>query len=148
MRIAAADYERLKAFFAWTTANLFPPGPTLPPDQYPLAVLNRTEARSPSNARAGLAMAIGDIIEMSEGFAAGQVAAIDAALEAEGIITLSAVRARFWSRIRRVLERGTIRGERDYHAVRNVVEALPEEEQERAWRLLAAFEEKAARKGK
>ena len=91
-------------------------------------------------------MAIGDIIEMSEAYSASQVAAIDAALEAEGIISLSAVRARFWSRIRRVLERGTIRSERDYYAVRNVVEALPEEEQERAWRMLAAYENRVVRK--
>lgn len=93
-------------------------------------------------------MAVGDIIEMSEGFSAGRVATIDAALEAEGIITLSAVRARFWSRIRRVLERGAIRGERDYYAVRNVVEALPEEEQGRAWQMLATFEKRAAGKAK
>jgi hypothetical protein len=148
LRIGPDDYAPLKAFFAWVTTNLLPCSSKLPADQHPIAVLHRAETGSLSKARAGLAMAIGDIIEMSEAYSAGQVAAIDAALEAEGIISLSAVRARFWSRIRRVLERGTIRSEREDYAVRNVVEALPEEEQERAWRMLAAYENRVVRKAK
>jgi hypothetical protein len=142
LRISAEDYAPLKAFFAWATEHLLgiPASPSS--DQHPVAVLSEFEVRSPARARDGLAMAIGDIIEMSENFSAGQVAAIDAALAAEGIITLSDLRARFWSRVRRLLERGAIRGERDYYALRNVVEALPEEEQSRAWQMLAAFEER------
>ena len=148
MRIAAVDYEPLKAFFAWMVDHVVPGSPSRTPDSHPVSVLSGFEASSMAKARAGLAMAIGDLIEMTEDLSANQVAQIDAALGAEGIITLSAVRARFWSRIRRVLERGTIRGEREYYAVRNVVEALPEEEQGRVWQILAAFEEKAASKAR
>lgn len=147
MRIDRDDYEPLKAFFVWATKHILPTS-SLPPDQHPEAVLAGFEVESMAKARVGLAMAIGDIIEMTENFSTAQVAAIDATLEAEGIVTLSAVRARFWSRIRRVLKRGTIRGERDYYAVRNVVEALPEEEQGKAWQMLATFEEKMAGKAK
>lgn len=148
MRITAADYEPLKAFFTWVSQHLFPFHASLSADQHPIAILAAFETESPAIARKSLAMGIGDIIEMSEVFTAEQVAAIDALLAAEGIMTLSAVRVRFWSRIRRVLERRTIRGERDYYAVRNVIEALPEEEQGPVWRMLAAFEEKAAHKTK
>jgi hypothetical protein len=148
MLVTHDEYEPLKAFFLWASGHLLPISASLLPDQHPAAALARFETQSMAKARKGLGMAVGDIIEMSEGFSAGRVATIDAALEAEGIITLSAVRARFWSRIRRVLERGAIRGERDYYAVRNVVEALPEEEQGRAWQMLATFEKRAAGKAK
>jgi hypothetical protein len=85
-------------------------------------------------------MAIGDVIENCEGLSPDRVAAVDAMLEAEGIMTLTAVRARFWARVQQILRRGTVRGERDYYALRNVVEGLAEEEQSRAWQILASFE--------
>jgi hypothetical protein len=147
MRIGAEDYEPLKAFFAWAAEHLMGI-PASPSAQHPVAILSAFEAGSPARARDGLAMAIGDVIEMTAGLTVDQVAIADAALAAEGIITLSAVRARFWSRVRRVLERGAIRVERDYYALRNVVEALPEEEQGRAWQILEAFEEKVAGKAR
>ena len=148
MRITDDHYETLKPFFVWASKHLLGVSASLAPDQHPAAVLAHFETVSMAKARTGLAMAIGDIIEMSEGFSARQVAEIDSALDAQGIITLSAVRGRFWTRIRRVLERGSIRGEREYYAVRNVVEALPEEEQGSAWQMLATFEAKAAGKVK
>jgi hypothetical protein len=145
MKITADDYPSLKAFFAWTVENLMPPLPRLPADQHPLAVLERFEAGSMANARKGLAMAIGDTIEMTEPLSPADVATIDTALREKGIITLSEVRARFWTKIRRILERGALRGETDYYALRNVVEALPEQERAAGWRLLAAYEAKVTR---
>lgn len=108
-----------------------------------VAALNGFEERSIATARKGLAMALGDIVEMTAGFPSADVAAIDTALRAEGGITLTEVRARFWTRVRRILEKGTVRGETDYYALRNVVEALSEDEQAVGWSLLAAYEEKA-----
>jgi hypothetical protein len=74
------------------------------------------------------------------------VRAIDDTLRTKGIVTLSEVRARFWSRIRRVMERGTIKSDRDFYAVRNVVDSLPEQEQIRAWQMLDSFEQRAVSK--
>ena len=88
----------------------------------------------------GLAMAIGDIVEMTSDLSTGQVAAVDAALKADGIITLSEVRARFWSKIKGIRRRGQIRNEVEYYALRNIVEALPGEEQAEVWDLLGAYE--------
>jgi hypothetical protein len=143
MRITEDDYQPLKAFFAWAVEHLLKMPATMSSADHPVAALERTEAESKARARQGLAMAVGDIVEDCDRLSADQVQTIDAALEAAGILTLSQVRARFWTRVRRVLKRGTIRSELDYYAVRNVVEALPEGEQGPAWEMLAAFEEKA-----
>jgi hypothetical protein len=93
-------------------------------------------------ARRGLGLALGDVIEDLSGLDTVRVGAVDTALRVEGIITLSEVRARFWTKIRRIFERGAVRSESDYYALRNVVEALPEEEQAAGWNLLVAYEQK------
>jgi hypothetical protein len=144
VQISAADYPALKAFFAWTTEHLVPPTPGLLPEQRPIAVLEGFEARSPAMARKGLAMAIGDLMEMTQDLPRPQVTTIDEALRAAKIITLSEVRARFWTKIRRMLERGAVRSETDYYALRNTVEALPEGEQATGWDLLSDYEQRAA----
>jgi hypothetical protein len=144
MQIAAADYPALKAFFAWVSEHLMPPSPGLPPEQRPLAVLEGFEATSMAIARKGLAIAIGDIIEATASLPPGEIAALDAGLRCEGIVTLSEIRARFWTRIRRIMARGSVSGEADYYALRNVVDALPDPERQEGWRILAAHEDKVA----
>jgi hypothetical protein len=148
LRVDPDDYEPLKAFFAWAADHLLGIPMSLPPDQHPFAVLAALEAGSPARAREGLAMAIGDIIEMCEGFSADRVAAVDARLAAEDIMTLTQVRARFWARVQQILKRGAVRGERDYYALRNVVEGLRPEEQSRAWQILDSFEARMVDKAK
>ena len=140
MRIKAEDYEPLKAFFGWVCEHLIPLPESLPLEHRPFAALERLEGQSRAKAREGLGMAISDIMEEFEHLSPEQVAAVDAALKAEGIITFSWVRARFWSKVRSVLQRGMIRNEREYYAVRNVVEALSQDEQGSVWQMLAAFE--------
>ena len=143
MQINAADYPSLKAFFAWAFEHLMPSASGIPPEAHPMAVLEGFEVRSIAIARKGLAMAIGDIIELTESLSPARVTAVDSALRAEGIITLTDVRARFWTRVRRIMERGALRGETDYYALRNVVETLSGDEQTVGWGLLAAYEQKA-----
>lgn len=140
MRIAAADYEPLKAFFAWMADRVLEIPPGLAPEDRPLGSLERTEARSMASARSGLASAIGDIVELTEGISAKDLSAFDEALIAEGLPSLSAVRARFGRAVAAIFRRGEIRSEDEYYALRNVAELLPEEEQTMAWNLLARFE--------
>lgn len=142
MRVTAQDYEQLKAFFARMTNIVFPGAESLSVEKRPLAVLESFEGKSMARAREGLAHAIGDIIEAAEAISAERVAQIDAALAAEGILTLSAVRARFGRTVRAIMKRGKVRSEREYYALRNVVEAMAEPEQAAAWGLLAAYEER------
>lgn len=143
MQISAADYPALKAFFVWAMAQLRAPMPGLPPEHHPVAVLEDFERRSMAMARKGLALAIGDLVDDLSDLTAEQVTRIDEALSSAGIITLTEVRARFWSKIRSIRKRGSVRNEAEYYALRNVVEALPEREQQEAWSLLAAYEETA-----
>jgi hypothetical protein len=94
VRVAAEDYESLKAFFAEVSNMIAPRLGSLPAQDHPLAALERFESGSMGRAREGLGLAIGDIIEMAEALSAGRVAQIDAALAAEGLLTLSAGGAR------------------------------------------------------
>jgi len=144
MRIAAEDYEALKAFFAWASEHLLKIPVSLPPDQHPVSVLAGFEARSMAAARNGLALAIGDIVEDCESLPAERVKAIDAALGAEGVVTLSEVRARFGRAIRAIMKRGKVRNESEYYALRNAVDAMAKPERADAGRLLAAFETRSA----
>lgn len=144
MRISAEDYPALKAFFVWVREHLAPPPPPeLPPEHYPVAVMNDFERRSMAMARKGLALAIGDTLEEFSLLTRQQVATIDDALRADGVITLTEVRARFWSKIGRIRKRGNVRNDEEYYALRNIVEALPEAEQHEVWGLMAAYEAKA-----
>jgi hypothetical protein len=145
MRVSADDYEPLKASFAWLSGHLLDGQGTMPPEQRPLAMLEDLEGRSMANARKGLGMAVGDIVEMTEGYSPAQLAAIDGQLAGAGLWTLTMVRARFGRAVRAIVKRGAIRSEQDYYALRNAVEALPDDEQAPAWEMLAAFEEKATK---
>ena len=137
MQVSANDYPSLKAFFIWASQHLGM-------GSHAVAALEGFEARSMAMARKGLAMAVGDIVEMTSDLSTQKVAAADAALRAEGIVTLTEVRARFWSKIRSIRKRGSVRNEAEYYALRNLVDALPEDERPKAWSLLAAYEEKVA----
>ncbi|NML04218.1 hypothetical protein [Sphingomonas sp. G-3-2-10] len=142
MKIVAEDYEPLKGFFGWMIDNVVGAGAGLPADSHPVAVLRRIEETSLSNARNGLAMAVGDIIEQTESVGGESLSRIDEGLRQAGFPTLTEVRVRFWSRVNAVLQRGIVRSEREYCALRNVVEGRGEPDRERAWAMLAAFEER------
>jgi hypothetical protein len=147
MRVAAQDYEPLKAFFAWMSDNVLPIAGALPPEARPLAALTSFESKSMAMARQGLGQAIGDIVEMTDRSSPEEVRAWDAALAAEGLITLSAVRTRFARTIRSIMKRGAVRSDDEYCALRNVVDAMPDGEREEGWRLLDDYELRSAPAG-
>jgi hypothetical protein len=140
VRVAPEDYAPLKAFFAWMIDRFMPIVPGLSPEDRPLAVLERFEARSMAIARKGLAMAVGDIVEDTWDLSAEQVGATDAALRAEGLLTLGEVRARFGRAVGRLLARGELRDENEYYLLRNAADLLPEAQRAKAWDMLGAFE--------
>jgi hypothetical protein len=84
-------------------------------------------------------MAIGDTIEMTEGWPLARVAEIDRLLASDGLPTLTEMRVRFSKIIRRVLTRGSIKNEVEYYALRNAAE-LTREGAEELWSLLSAYE--------
>ena len=80
------------------------------------------------------------------------VRAVDAALIEAGLPSLTEVRLQFWKRIKSMMERGKVRSEKEYYALRNVVEGMQDAGRQKAWDMLGAFElavgEKAKRKAK
>jgi hypothetical protein len=106
-------------------------------NQTPLATLDAIAARSPAKARDGLGMAIGDLIELTSGWADEQVSALNHKLGAADLPTLTEVRTRFSKAVQRVLRRGRIDTEAEYHAIRNAAEF---EQDNSLWQLIAAYE--------
>jgi hypothetical protein len=140
MRIRAEEFETMRAWFAVLVPEVFP---AAAPETDPLAVLNAIAGRAPAGARDGLAMAIGDMIEMTAMWPPEKVAALDARLTGQGLPSFSDVRVRFSKAVHRALRRGGINGETEYHAVRNAAE-MWQGRQAELWALLAAYEARAA----
>ncbi len=89
-------------------------------------------------------MAINDCIEMAARWPAEKIAAVDAELRANGLITLSTIRRRFSKRLHSILKRGRIRTEVEYYLVRGAIEdpAIAADEVTTMRNLLTAFETK------
>lgn len=94
----------------------------LTPETHPVAVLDGIAAKSPSKARSGLGMAIGDVLEYTIDWPASKLAACNQELSQAGLPTLSEVRARFSKLVQRVVRRGQIKTDEEFHALRNAVE--------------------------
>lgn len=77
---------------------------------------------SPAKARSGLGMAIGDLLELTNGWSTSDVEACNLELSRSGLPTLSEVRGRFCKLIQRVVRRGHIKSDVEFYAVRNAVE--------------------------
>lgn len=142
MKVQASDYDRMRAWFAHMVPLLFQPE-SIGGDAHPLAALDAMAERSPAKAREGLSMAINDIIEMTDGWPAANVAALDLDLEEARLPSLSEVRTRFSKSVQRALRRGHIKDDVEYHAVRNAAEMVGAGEGP-LWKLLAAYEQSVA----
>jgi hypothetical protein len=114
------EYFELKVFFA-VFVERYIQRPGLPEEFHPIAVLEAQEKKAPSRAFAGLRMAVYDCIAISSEWPQSQVAALDADLRKNGILTLSQVRMRFCKRYAAVCKRGRINDEVEYYLVQNVL---------------------------
>lgn len=145
-KVSSADYAQLKTFFR-AFADRFMPVGDLAPDLRPLALLESMEASAPVRAFAALRMAVNDCVEMSSNWSAEKVAAFDAELRAEGILTLSQVRQRYASKYAAVLRRGKIKNETEYYLVHGILvdqaAQLPDEERSRLALMVTAYEQHA-----
>lgn len=115
-----------------------------------VAEVRRSLAKAGVGARArqGLAMAIGDCMEMAANWTPETIAAFNAECASNGLPSLADIQLRFWKTIRAIQTRGHIRTEKEYYALREAVEMMTDAEASRqSWNLLWAFEEKAAPKG-
>jgi hypothetical protein len=145
-KLPPADYTQLKAFLRAFTDRFMPTG-DLAPALRPLALLESMETSAPVRASAGLRMAVNDCVEMTSDWSTERVAALDAELKAEGILTLSQVRQRYASNYAAVLRRGRIKNEIEYHLVHGILvdqaAQLPDEERSRLALMVADYEQHA-----
>lgn len=90
---------------------------------------------------AGLRMAVGDMLEMTDGMAPADLAEIERRLAEAGAPSLAVIRLRYAKRLNAILKRGVIRSEAEYHLVRNFAEAAdPAGEGAALWALISAYE--------
>jgi hypothetical protein len=141
---ASDEFDELKSFYRFFFDH-YTAGLAVPPEVHPLNVLEDIQRRAPKRARKGLRMAIDDCVEMTALWPPEKVAALDAELRANGLLTLTALRRRYSKRLHAILKRGRIRSEVEYYLVRGAIED-PEIIADQATimeRLLVAFEESA-----
>ncbi|NJC41825.1 hypothetical protein GGQ87_002120 [Brevundimonas alba] len=141
MKVEAGEYETLRRWAAEMFELTFEPLPNLKPEDHPISVLDATAAGAPARARQGLAMMIGDEVEMTAAFSPEEVARLDSHLRALALPTLSEMRLRVMKAVRRIAARGAIRSDDEYFLIRNAVEALGDKSNaQEFWRLLGDYE--------
>ena len=140
IKIGASEYQTLRKWFAFVVDHVLPVS-DIPADIHPVVVLDNMFTKTPGRARQGLAIAIGDVFEMTTDWSAERINELDLNLVESNLPTFSEIKFKFQGSIRRIVERGKIRSEREYYALRNVVEGIPNEfERDAVWQMLAEFE--------
>jgi hypothetical protein len=111
----------------------------------PMAVLERHEQASASQAESALRMAVNNCMEISSPWPLSQVIALDTEMRATGVLSLSHVRSRFWGRYAALLKRGAIRNNDESAMAQGVladpslVESLPEIERSSLHAMVRAY---------
>ncbi len=142
MRIEPAEYEQLRSWLGYMVPKVFG-SDLLATGTDPVVMLDQMASRSFAEARRGLAMAIGDVVEFVGDWSAANVAKCDSELSQNSLPTLTQVQARFSKAIQRVVRRGRIRNDEEFYALRNAVEQKGVDA-EMLWRLLRAYETRGA----
>lgn len=122
MQIKPSDYDSLRSWLIYMVPKVFS-SELINPETDPVAVLDQMALKSPAKARNGLGIMIGDIIEFTSGWSAGEVTACDHDLSSIGLPTLSEVKARFSRIVQRAVRRGRIDNVEEFYALRNAVES-------------------------
>ena len=138
MLVSPDNYDELKLWLGRMVV-LAMPDIEVGSDIDPVRVLDGFAKKAPAKAREGLSLAIGDLVEMTSDWPSDRVIATDHQLLAAGLSTLSEVRALFSKTISRVVRRGSIRSDAEYHSVRNAAER-PSEHQATLWSMIEAYE--------
>jgi hypothetical protein len=117
---AELEYAKMKDFLSFY-AERYLKVEGLSPDKQPIASLEALEKKSMKMAFDGLRQAINDCVEMSLHFGHAEVEKLDSQLRDHGIVTLSELRRRYSKSYAKIVKRGQIKSETEYHLVRNVL---------------------------
>lgn len=125
-------YPKMKEFLSFYTERYLK-ADGLPPDKQPMASLEALEKKSMKMAFNGLRQAINDCVEASLHFDHAEVEKLDSQLRSRGIITLSELRRQYSKSYAKIVKRGQIKNDAEYHLIRNVLydptEKAPQERQ-------------------
>jgi hypothetical protein len=114
------EYAKLKEFLSFFVERYLK-AEGLPPEQQPVACLERLESKSLKMAFNGLRQAINDCVEMSLHFDNSEVEKLDSALRTRGIVTLSELRRRYSKNYAKIIKRGQVNNDTEYYLLRNVL---------------------------
>jgi len=99
-----------------------------------------------SKALAGLRQAANDTIEETNNWSIEVKSTVDEAFKSTGIVTVSEVTRRYSAKYKRVIKRGFIRDETEYHLIHAVLiaqgNAIADDERAHLQRLIEAYEAK------
>jgi hypothetical protein len=138
------DYTKMRAFFSFYVERFYSKLDSLPPEHWPLAVLEASEKQSPKKASQGLRQAVNDCLEMSLRFDHAEVEKLDTELHERGIVTLSEMRRLYSKGYAKIVKRGRIRNDTEYHHISNLLHdptEKPLEELELLEKLISDYEE-------
>ncbi|MDR3479731.1 MAG: hypothetical protein P4L91_03365 [Burkholderiaceae bacterium] len=87
-------------------------------------LLEIVEKYGRSKALDGLRQATNDIVEQSQDFSLERTSDVDCELISHGIVSLSTIRMRYWSKYKKIIARNAIKSETEYHLVAGILNDL------------------------
>ena len=137
------EFEQLLAFVSFYMTHVKAVDPASPINLANV-VSQIAEKYGRSKALEGLRQAANDLLEDFSHVSVDGVVALDEALRSQGIVTLSALRRRYASSLKRVLRRGAIQTETEYYMINAIVidlaSGVEHVERSELQRLLDAYE--------
>ncbi len=101
-----------------------------------------------SKAFAGIRQAINDIIENTQDMSPEKISVIDEDLLSHGLVSISTLRKRYWSKYKKLMSRQIIKNETEYYLavglLNDMTSGLDADERENLSRMVNSFEEKDA----
>ena len=119
------EWQELKAFFVFWQRHLFPCHMSPEDPGHPAnAVEHIAEKYGVSKAFQGLKQAIHDTVEQYGDLSGPELHRVDITLAANGLLTFSEVRMRYWSKYRAVLKRSAIRNDTEFYLLKGIADDL------------------------
>lgn len=140
------EWVELRAFFIYWERHLFPCFMSPEDAGHPANAVDRiAEKYGLSKALQGLRQAIHDKVEQYAELSGAELQSVDSSLAANGLLTFSEVRRRYWSKYKKLLKRSAIRNETEYYLLKGIAGDLtfpiPEVERVHIEMLMAAYEQ-------
>jgi len=137
------EFEELFLFLEYYSTNYYHIDRN--DDIHPSNVLVEiVEKYGKSKALQGLKQSINDTIEETKNFKLNDIKKLDFELTSKGIVSLSTLRQRYWSKYRKIMKRGGVRNEPEYYLVNGLLcdlsSNITEEERKLLSKLAGTFE--------